>query len=426
MSAAFPRPHRRWVVPRSVFAPVNILLFLLPALTAFRFNAVGQLMVSDFLAAALFAALLARGRINLRQAYLRPVLIFYALWVAGMVLSDIVNQSPVANMAKGWALVGLFGIYLVVFFTLVDGRRDRLFYAMIGVGAAALLTSFTGNARGAFFGLQWKFGAGLSVTLLFLLALRVAGLGRRKTGFWLMAAAPLHLFLGARSLFLLTFLSGALSAFTLHFSRPRDRVFAISLVIMLLFGGMIAGEAVFGEIVKTGVLGQEMLNKYLAQTAGGRSIFFGGRPESIVSLRAISESPLLGHGSWAEKPQYRYLLYQLLQAQGAYVNWNAEYLTRVETIPSHSILLGTWVQHGVLAGLFWASVLVLGFRALLAGAVAARPGWSYEFLAIATLLWDTLFSPFGGERRCVTALFIVIAAALLADHLKSLKKGQGG
>ncbi|MBC57583.1 MAG: hypothetical protein CL814_11715 [Confluentimicrobium sp.] len=418
MSSEMATLRTSWTIPKSALGFHNVMLFLLPALTAVRVNFVGQLMASDFLVVVLLVILLMRGIVDFRQPYIRGILIFYSLWVVGMLASDLWNVSPLVNLMKGWAMVGLFGIYLVVIFTLADGRRDRLFAAMIGYAIAGILNAFGGSARGSFFDIQWKFGAGNAMTIFFLLLVILAGFGRRQTGFSLMLMAPVHLFLDARSLFLRTFLAGALCTFSQRVTRARNRAIAAFLFLALLIGGMTLGETIYDQVIRTGIFGQEMLEKHLRQTEAGNNILLGGRPESIISLRAIKDSPILGHGSWAEDRQYRYLYYQLLEAQGTDVNWKADYLTRIDTIPSHSVLLGTWVEHGVFAGLFWAFILYLALRALIAGMLSQSPATSIEFLAIVTLLWDIPFSPFGADRRCTMAILIAIAAAVVAGQSK--------
>ena len=422
MSFYDPTVSRSWTIPKSAFSFNNVMLFLLPATTTLRINIVGQLMAADILVVVLLFTLLARGSITLRQPLLRSILIFYILWVCSMIISDVWNVSPIINLAKGWAMVGLFGVYLIVIFTLADGHRDRLLAAMLGIAVAGILNAFTDNARGAFFDVQWKFGVGNAMTILFAALLMLKGFGRRKAGFLIVLTAPVHLFLGARSVFLRVFLAGALTLFSQRVTSARNRTIAITLFIFILVGGLSLGETIYDQVIRTGVFGEEMLAKHLRQTESGNSILLGGRSESIVSLQAIKDSPILGHGSWAKGPEYRYLYYQLLEAEGFQINWNASYLTRIDTIPSHSILLGTWVENGVLAGLFWAFILYLALRALVAGVLGRRPATSIEFLAIMTLLWDIPFSPFGADRRSTMAVLIAIAAAVIADQHKRISQ----
>ena len=44
--------------------------------------------------------------------------------------------------------------------------------------------------------------------------------------------------------------------------------------------------------------------KFEAQSGGQLGVLVGGRPETLVAIQAIIDSPIIGHGSFKEDPKY--------------------------------------------------------------------------------------------------------------------------
>ncbi len=70
-------------------------------------------------------------------------------------------------------------------------------------------------------------------------------------------------------------------------------------------------QQVYAYLASSGQLGDKAQDKYEAQTRGKFGILAGGRPEVLVSWRAVLDSPILGHGSWAEDSKYSEMLKDL-------------------------------------------------------------------------------------------------------------------
>ena len=92
------------------------------------------------------------------------------------------------------------------------------------------------------------------------------------------------------------------------------------------------------------------------------NLLVGGRAEFFVGLSAAIDRPLLGHGSWptdtgeaVERAASRF---------GIEINNAADRRDpHVETlIPTHSAVVGAWVEHGIMGGIFWLSMLGLLLR----------------------------------------------------------------
>lgn len=411
-----PMERPKLIIPKSAFSVGNLTLFLLPILSGFSFNFVGSFLVSDIFVVLILLYLLNKRQVSLNIPFLKGMLLLLLVWFVAAIFSDLTNGSSMKNLLRGWAKIGFFALYIIVFMTLVKNDRNKAALALLGYTVAIFVdVGFLKDASRSFL-LEWKFSLGLSVTIALALALTAMTGRRRLTSLFILLFSPVHLFLGARSLFLMSFLASISAFFATRIKSRKARQSANVVIIAVFASGLILGQGVYDSVVRTGIFGQQALDKHLTQTQGTSNILFGGRTESIISFKAISDRPLLGHGSWAEGQEYRLLYFKLREASGEHINWEDDFVYQSNLIPSHSMIFGAWVDHGVMGALFWANALFLAFRALLNGIHGPRPGSSMEFLAVFYLIWHILFSPFGATQRCFIAIFITIAAALLTSN----------
>src|SRR5207244_2538246 len=105
----------------------------------------------------------------------------------------------------------------------------------------------------------------------------------------------------------------------------------------------------YSTLANSGKLGLEAQQHYESQVAAG-NLILGGRSEILVSSRAVADSPFLGHGSWARDREYSSLWVLLMRERGVKV---AVVRGAEDIIPTHSYLLGSWVEHGMFGALFW-------------------------------------------------------------------------
>jgi O-antigen ligase len=171
-----------------------------------------------------------------------------------------------------------------------------------------------------------------------------------------------------------------------------------------------------------GLLGEEAQNKNEVQAKAKGGLLLGGRPEILVSSRAVLDSPILGHGSGAKDQKYVEMLNDLQAEYGAPVNLS--YATKVGggLIPTHSHLMGAWVQAGILGAILWFYLFFLAVKGIIR-ASSVRPALAPIIVFILTgLLWDILFSPFSNTRRVMVSMAIVIILDLL-DFRVAVSKG---
>ena len=200
---------------------------------------------------------------------------------------------------------------------------------------------------------------------------------------------------------------------------------------MLAVVGITSAVAFFqfyGYAAREGLLGPSAQFKYAAQADSEYGVFLGGRAEIIVSIRAIAESPIIGHGSWAKSDEY----FSMLQAlSGLSVQQRAQ-LQAMSVgsglIPTHSHLFSAWVEAGILGGIFWLFVLWLTVRVLMHLSQMSEVLAPLIAYVAFNLLWDVVFSPFGAERRLVMPYFIIVvmfAWEMIVAARRSQRAGNG-
>jgi O-antigen ligase len=195
---------------------------------------------------------------------------------------------------------------------------------------------------------------------------------------------------------------------------PRaGSVLRVLVLAGIALGAGLASEGLIHLVTSLGLVGEDAQAKNQSQFQSSQGFLLGGRPEILVSSRAVLESPILGHGSGAKDMKYVEMLSDIQAEEGMKVDLQDEEESFQGLIPAHSHLMGAWVQAGIVGALFWAYIFRLTAKALVRVAVL-RPALSpvYAFMLVG-FLWDILFSPFGSFERFLDALLIVIILDLL-------------
>ncbi|MEJ7608898.1 MAG: hypothetical protein WKF37_22150, partial [Bryobacteraceae bacterium] len=178
----------------------------------------------------------------------------------------------------------------------------------------------------------------------------------------ILAAGALNFYMGFRSLGL-TCLLTALFLVLKESKRFRlTRIKWTRVATVALIGGvsLYGVYTAYGYSASKGWLGEDEREKYVAQTSGDLGLCWADVNDSRVT-RAIFDSPIIGHGSWA-KDEYVEALAFALQKHG-YGLGEAE--GESDLIPSHSYITGAWVEAGILGAVFWIWALFLTGRVLL-------------------------------------------------------------
>lgn len=419
-----PRTRRApfWRSREEFFTDAGLLL--LGAAGAYSVNIVGSLPGDEVLLfPVLPVLLLARGR----RAFNRQYLWFYILtgaWLLGTLIADLYNGSPTSSRMKGVARVVFFALDFMALAILINNKARRMVIFALSIVVVMLFISrnFTGELL-----TEWKFGLSSSVTILALLASSYY-FARQKyricIGISLVLAA-LNLYYAFRSQMLILFVSAVLTLpiFADH-GRPRagrksgaPSRFKFIVLLALAGGAAYLANQVIKLAADRGFFTESVSDKFSGQSKGKLGVLFGGRPEALVAIQAIFESPIIGHGSFPYSPKYMQLM-QDYQYEYGYSESDTSNEVEYPVIPTHSHLTMAWVESGILGGVLWFYILVLATRAILRIAVL-RPNLSplYCYLLV-NFLWDILFSPFGSVNRLWGAYSLLICYGVLSTPPK--------
>lgn len=398
----------------------DTIAFIAPATGFYIINIIGELCGTDvILLSALPFLLLIRGR-RLLDPLPRMFLILGCLWLSGQILTDVIRDTPFEAFSKRWAQISVFilnfcSIYLLV---IVSKRRFLLFSA--GIAAQLLVGGiFYPTLVQAYS--PWKFGYGQAIPwlagLCAVFTLRYTYTGRLPAILILAAAGFFLVLAGVRASGGITILSafiiathGILNNRT-NTRRPRPMT-----ILFLLSLGAIIGLAVlqlWSYAAGSGILGDYELTKYrMNHKTDAFSLLLNGRGEIFTSTIAIADSPIIGHGSWAKDREYVMNGIARARSQGIQLTGNAD---SAELIPTHSYLTGSWVEAGLLGGIFWIWAFVVNIRAL-SVLVTTKDTYAPIFgPALLLFAWSILFSPFsGGFQRLLAPLCICACFYLLS------------
>jgi len=189
-------------------------------------------------------------------------------------------------------------------------------------------------------------------------------------------------------------------------------IFASSALLLYAFlhlYGLAASSGFFGEIEQ---------QKYESQSSGEFGLLLGGRNEFLASSQAIFDSPLIGHGSWAKDQRY----VELMQSRLEQLGYEVIGVRESDQIPSHSYLLGSWVEAGILGALLWIWVLCLVYRSFRAIYLSPLRPAPWVIFSALLLSWNVLFSPFGADQR----LFAAYQIALIMLALRATSEPSKG
>jgi hypothetical protein len=398
--ASVPDLHRR---PSAV---ILMAAFILPLSQLVSSSVGGTIYGQDVLALVLFPILLMQKDGVRRLAQVKTFFLFLGFWLLGQIITDLIRGTSSDDYIRGWSKIGFFGLQFAVLWLFLS-RNFFLFVAyMFGLGCALILHTF--QLEPPYSDAPWKFGLGIGiVTLAAVFGSQVSV--KTKSGniipaVLLTIAGAVTLLNGSRAVFGVALLSaGYVYVADKLSTRPR---LAASIRPAQFTGFIVAGFlfcqiliSAYGFLAESGTLGYEAKDKYEIQSSGDTNILLGGRAESLVSTVAIKDSPIIGHGSWAHDIYYaRLLRHKMTEASG-----HSGERIKSDLIPSHSHLLGAWVEAGVAGALFWGWVLVLcivGLYQLLKLQSAPSP---IIAVSIFSMLWDIPFSPFGAEVRFTRA-----------------------
>lgn len=384
----------------------------------FNFNLIGSLPGCELVAIVMLPFLILKHG---QRAFRREYVWFYVLlglWLFGTIVGDVYLATSMNDRAKGIARILCLGMDFTTLAILIDGKVRGIIAFTLGF--VPVMFSIAFHFRTDFL-TAWKFGLAFSITLLLMLYSSYLYVRRRHWKYIsiLLGMAILNLRFASRSQFLIDLVSLALilPIFQRRHAAQKGTVqggerFRVAVLLLVAGGAAFTANQAIKFATSHGFFDESTQGKFQTQEEGQLGVLVGGRPETLVAIQAIRDSPLLGHGSYAVDPKYT-LLEKEIAYQYGYAETDMADPDDSDGIPAHSHLTQSWVESGIFGGIFWIYAWLLTLRAIL---VLISQGSTmaplYSFLLTA-FLWDILYSPMGSFDRIWGAFAILIGYTLL-------------
>ncbi|MFC9786510.1 hypothetical protein [Rhodococcus sp. NPDC127528] len=386
---------------------------MLAQFTVFAIGATSCVQIANFTATALSVVCLllvpAFLLMTHRGVELVPLVLAALGWISYIASGLVHEVSPLWPNAIAPAS---FSLYLIGL-TVITGRAmASIATVLAGISAGTVIFFlFRGielTRTGSFLDL-WKYGIAQSVTILVLYGLaKRARVHRLAFPVALVLLGLASLGLNFRSHALVCLVSGAV-VFTRQVMGSRVAR-GWQFAAIAAFG--IAFAYVMPIVARAGLFGPALQRKTVEQQATHLPLLLAGRTEPPMSITAILQRPILGWGS-GEKltPELYTAAEHLAVRMGFAPTYEFDLAWRLpprDYSAMHSILLGSWVEGGVLAVLLplWLLVACVGVIWNL-----ERYGvWAPLVVTIAVQgIWDLAYSPWTYNvipvYACITLFF---------------------
>jgi hypothetical protein len=348
----------------------------------------------------------------------RTAMILAGVWFVSQLLTDLALGTRFDLAARGAARVIVL-LAMIPFFSwyMATHRVEKIVWITLGSIPSGILSTFflksgVQAAREQVYGdamlnweTHWSFLGNAAIALVALALYRrrrllsylvVASLGAAQVALGSRASGA-----GAVAAVGLSIAYNAVSSGRLRFPRVSLRVaFILGLASVVT---MTAIYQAYQFAASNGYLGDRAYAKFTIQSQYKYGLLLGGRPDAVPGVLAIIESPLMGYGSWPLDEQGFYLKgCELTGTRPSPLFYKVGY----PKIPSHSHVIGAWVEGGVLASLFWFYVIYVAGRSVVTPLFNEPRLRLWASVAAVALTWHVLFSPISGRLR--TAMFMSV------------------
>jgi hypothetical protein len=346
-----------------------------------------------------------------RGVDLVPLVLAVLGWISYLASGLVHGVSPLWPNAVAPAAFSLYFIGL----TVVTGRSvDLIAMILGGLGIGSLVFFFTTGIAlsntGNFLDF-WKYGIapGVTTLVLFGLAMARAPLVLHALALGLLGVASLGL--NFRSHALVCLLASAI-LFSHRFLRRRVRR-------GWRFAGIIAFGLVFGYAMpfaaRAGLFGPALQSKEIEQATTGLPTLLAGRTEPPETITAIIQHPLLGWGSALKfTPDFYTQAEHVAVRMGYMPTFPFELYWRLpaqDESATHSLLLGSWAEGGVLAVLLPVFLLVACLGVVWNYARFGK--WAALVVTVGLQgVWDLLFQPWAYNMLPVFACVALLYGAV--------------
>lgn len=382
-------------------------VFLYTMLSTVKVNLVGQLWLSEML--VILAAPFTYRPDDLKTyPYLKKILVALFVLLFFQMVTDllIVGNTP-QNYLRGWAATIIAILSFIVLFKTLNDTSTILFFLFMTMIKNIIYTDDIVDSDMSYF----KFKIAPILTMAVYLALyQLYRRGELKMALTVLIGASLLCFaFDSRSTGVIFFIGAVITYFmnnNVQISRQKIIFFAVLFAVLFQ-----VAYTFYVRSVLNGEIGGEHSRTQIERLANPYNpleLLMTGRAETFAAGAAIADKPLFGHGSWAEDKSLKYHMI-LLMYHDAELN-TERVKSRTILVPSHSVLMGAWVNWGL--GGFLA-VLYLFWLIVKMGLYIIRNGQDLALYPVLVLIfigliWTFLFSPFQHLRLYIPGLAAII------------------
>lgn len=396
----------------------DILVLVLGFFVTIKIRIIGMFSVSELI---LMAMLIFRRYYKYKNnIYVKNLRRYAILWMIGIIISNYYNNVSQLDFLKGVFFIIVLIIVIPPIYGLLYDKPERLVLFFLGYGFGQLLAPYTTNDVNLSEALSaevYKYYAylyaisGISY-FLYLKGKQTISVfiryGVSVLGLFYMARNPFLTATIALSILLFTKKSNSYNlAYSIKiYKRKMPQLFFFMTIVML------GASFLYESLASNGTLGVKAQEKYYNQKLSGDNILEGGRRETFMGIQLIKENPIWGYGSYAKDKNDEFHVRYAKEHDLEYV-WTGN---QDRFLPGHSHIVGTWVQNGILGGLFWVFVLLMCWKVFTSGCLMCEPRMLCLLMfQLCAFLWDLLFSPFGDRTF---TMFFVITLFIIYDHFK--------
>ncbi len=377
---------------------LTIACFLAGAAHSIRINLIGEAALAEVL--LLLLGLYAVCRPEARRVFgaraFWILLLSMLVTLGGYVISDWVQETPQAQYLRGWGRMALVISGFVSLSLLVALQRQSLWWFVAGMGIGRVLyLRFVQDTPIS----MWKFsydgfGYGEPVTLA--AAALAYFLPPRWGSLALAAAGAISVYYDFRIQSLVSLIvAGLLWARARRPHRPLKGNGGQLRMALLLFAAV---GVIYGGIKLTE-------NEY---SAARREVSDIGRSVGkVFAVKAISNSPWIGYGSWSRNREFRRMHQDALNEVAG--KEASRFSAGDGSSTTHSMVLQAWVEGGILAIAFFVLLgvsLVINVHWLLLGRPMDALSPILTYFALYGL-WHIVMSAFAAPLRLHLALAAV-------------------
>lgn len=397
---------------------VNLKMVLYSLLSSATMSFVGTLILSEVYAFFYSLSFKKIGRLYESVPDLKKIHIAMGLFLGMQMLSDVVNQTDMNNMLRGWAAISV-AIIMFTFMFRMFGETPKVIVAFMFAEIVRLIIFGQSNLEQDTASLTETYSAfkfriapitnniilllvyyaynkrkdNLTVSLFVLYGLACIGLDYRSNGLFFLFAG------------LIVFFRRQLMDMTL--ARKIGLTLFLAVVFQILF-------MFYVNAVLSGDFGGKHAGDQLSEESGNPynpfSLISQGRGEFFVAIEAIKDAPILGHGSWAVDKDSHYRMMMLQDMKVSKVRMVTS--NNITAIPSHSVLLGAWLYAGIVGFLAMLYIFILvmkkAFYLIKDERAMETPYYPLIVLYTIQLIWTFPFSPLPQIRNIIPAFIAFI------------------